>query len=153
MISTLFRRFVGLVLNLVIFGALVGSFYVAEKWLELVECTGHDMKDRMFWEFRSKEDFFYIALFFAANVGFLYLADWFRDGSLKVWHILFGHDDPPNAPPKRPRLSFWEKFVLVLAAICAALLLGAFHLHLDCKAVIGTTSSSAVSSNQTTSDH
>ena len=153
MISTLFRRFLGLVFNLVIFGVLVGSFYFVEKWLELVECTGHDMRDPLFWKYRPWGDFFYIALFFAMNIGFLYLADWFRDGTLGVWRRLFDPEAPPNAPPKKPRLTLWEKFVLVLAAICAALILGAFDLHLNCQAMIGHPPPSSSSSNQTTSDH
>jgi hypothetical protein len=139
MISTAFRRFFWLVFNLAIFGLLVGTFYYAEKFLELVECTGHDMRDPLFWKYREKTDFFYIALFFAVSIGFLYLADWFRDGTLRAWHILFDQDDPPSTPPKKPRLTFWEKFVVVLAAVCAALILGALDLHLNCQLVIGHT--------------
>jgi hypothetical protein len=138
MISTLFRSFLRILLNLIIFGFLVGGFYYAEKWLELVECTGHDMRDPLFWEYREKTEFFYIALFFAISIAILYLADWFRDGALGVWHKIFDPDDPDKLP-KKPRLTFWEKVALVLAAICAALIVGAFDLHLNCKLVIGHT--------------
>lgn len=99
--------------------------------LGLLEVSGHDMRDPLFWEYRPWSDFFYIALFFAMTIGCLYLADWFQYGTLEIWHKVFTPDDPSDdstkAPPKRPRFTFREKFVLALAAVCAALIIGAFN--------------------------
>src|ERR1700679_3189104 len=123
MISTIFRRFLWILFNLIIFGVLVGGFWLEESLLGLLEGSGHDMKDRLFWD-RPWQDFFYIALFFGIAMGGLYLADLFQDGALEVWQKIFGPEEPPNAPPKKARFTFWEKLVLALAAVCAALIIG-----------------------------
>jgi hypothetical protein len=126
MISTLFRRSLWVLFNLIIFGVLVGGFWFEERLLGLLEGAGHDMKDRLFWEFRPWQDFFYVALFFGIAMGGLYLGDLFQDGALEAWQKIFGPEEPRNAPPKKPRFTFWEKLVLALAAVCAALIIGAF---------------------------
>src|SRR5438067_940771 len=129
MISTLFRRFLWVLFNLIIFAILVGCFWFEGRWLGLVEVSGHDMRDPLFWEYRPWGDFFYIALFFAMTIGLLYLADWFQYGTLEIWRKVFTPDDPSDDSPKKPRFTFWEKFVLALAAACAALIIGAFPRH------------------------
>jgi hypothetical protein len=121
------RWFEWLLVNLALFAVLVLCFYFAERWLELLECTGHNMSDRLFWEYRPWGDLFYIALFFAMTIGFLYGADRVRDFILKVWRNIF-----PDDKPNERRFGFWEKAAVVLAAICAALIIGAFNLHSKC---------------------
>ena len=122
---------------LAFFGLLVGSCVLAEGALEMTECLAHSMSETTWWVARPWLDILGVFLVVVVGVvGFLLFIDWFQEGVLKFCRE-FWPDGPGTTDQQRTGFlkEVFKKvpvkvFILVAAVIFAAILKGAFNIHL-----------------------